>query len=1132
MNMEPFIADLHIHSKFSRATAKDLDFEHLYVWAQKKGITVVGTGDFTHPQWYAQIIEKLEPAEPGLYRLKPGIERLWDDAVPRSCRAPVRFLLSCEISNIYKKKDRTRKNHNLVFFPDLECVTRFNARLDTIGNIHSDGRPILGLDARDLLEIVLETSTDGFLIPAHIWTPWFSMLGSKSGFDSLSDCFDDLSSYIFAAETGLSSDPAMNWRVSALDNVTLVSNSDAHSPSKLGREANLFKTRLDYYAIRTAIEKGEPKQFLGTFEFYPEEGKYHVDGHRKCDVCFTPAQTRSHSGICPVCGKPLTLGVLHRVEELATRQKGVRPGRALPFYRLIPLENLLSDILLVGAQSRKVQHTYESLLDQLGSEFSILHDLAQDEIESAGVPLLAEAICRMRDNRVSFSPGYDGCFGTVHLFTEQERDRLLGQKTLFDAFDKKAASTNTVSPPLAAGHSKRPVTVTMDALPQPCEPTIVLNDDQQQAVCHSPGHMMIVAGPGTGKTRTLTHKIAHIIEDGTAINRLLAVTFTNKAAMEMKARLESILGPNRPLPFVGTFHGLGFRILSASTPDGSLSVVDEEVRRLMIKDILAFNDLSRSIRVDDLMRWVVGAKQNLWSCTEVQGGICPPDQVDDFINCYQDYENLLTIQNIVDFEDLIFKSVRLLEENAGACPLCPEGFTHIFIDEYQDINAGQYRLVRLLAGEHAGVCIIGDPDQSIYGFRGSESSCFKWFLRDFPDSQTIFLRKNYRSVQTILDVSAQVIRSNPESLETGHRRAVYSDLSGDQSIRIMQSKSERAEAVAIGKTIEQMVGGSGFFAIDSGAVDQYAKGPSLSFADFAVLVRTRGQIHPIVDTLEKAGIPCQVVDRKTVLDHQGIKKLIALVKLIHGGGGFDDLQTAVPLLTPSVSAKTMQRLKWWAYEKRLSLGETLVHVRRLPIPRITLAQQQQLFDFVRGLSDMQKALEGLSVPQIIDTLVAKTGLDQTFANDRGFENGYRQLRQISNRNSTDPQGFLATIALCKDTDTYHHQVEKVSLMTMHAAKGLEFPVVFIAGCEDQYIPYHAPKRPADIEEERRLFYVALTRAKRHLFLTTADVRRINGQKQKRALSPFVKEIENRYKQFSQPEGKRKAKPAQEQLSLF
>ena len=1132
MDIEPFIADLHIHSKYSRATAKDLDLEHLYIWAQKKGITIVGTGDFTHPEWYAQIIDKLEPAEPGLYRLKPNIASGCDEAVPLSCRAPVRFFLSCEISNIYKKEERTRKNHNLVFFPNVECVRRFNARLDAIGNIHSDGRPILGLDARDLLEIALEISTDGFLIPAHIWTPWFSMLGSKSGFDALTDCFGDLSSYIFAAETGLSSDPAMNWRVSALDNITLISNSDAHSPSKLGREANLFKTEMNYYAIRAAIEQGDEKRFLGTFEFYPEEGKYHVDGHRKCDVCFMPAQTRSHSGICPVCGKPLTLGVLHRVEELATRKEGVKPSRTLPFHRLIPLEHLLSEILRVGAQSKKVQQTYQALLEHLGSEFKILHYLDRQTIEAAGVPLLGEAISRMRNNRVSFSPGFDGCFGTVQIFTERERDQLIGQKSLFSSFEKKVASTRIISLPFDSKQSEETPVVGEDEAIGPAEPLIVMNDDQRQAVTHSHGHMMIVAGPGTGKTRTLTHKIARIIENRSDIKQLLAVTFTNKAAMEMKARLETLLGNGGELPFVGTFHSLGYRILSESMPDVALCVVDEETRRMLMKDILAINNLSKSIRPDDLMDWIVCAKQKLRSSTDELAGICPPQWLADFARCYDFYEKLLKFQNLVDFEDLIFKTIKLLEKNADGSLLGTEGFSHIFIDEYQDINAGQYRLVKLLAGNHAKLCIIGDPDQSIYGFRGSDTNCFRWFLRDFPDARTVFLRKNYRSIQTILDISSQVIRPNPELLETGHRRTVYSDLSGDKTIHIMQLPTEKAEAVAIGKTIEQMVGGIGFFSIDSGAVDGIDSQQACSFADFAVLVRTRSQINPIFRMLEKAGIPCQMVDRKSVLDHPSIKKLIALFKLVNETGVFGDLQAAVEMLKPSVSAKTCDRLKFWSYQKKISLTETLTQVRRLPIPQIRLAQQKQLFEFIVCLSDMKKAIEGLSVPQRLNTLMVKAGLKQTFDTDRDFENSYRQLLEIGQHYATDPNGFLATIALSRDTDTFDHRVEKVSLITMHAAKGLEFSVVFIAGCEDGWIPYHAANRPTEREEERRLFYVALTRAKRHLFLTASDIRRVNGQKQKRQLSPFVKDIENRYKQFSHPEGKKKVTPAQEQLLLF
>jgi DNA helicase II / ATP-dependent DNA helicase PcrA len=268
--MMEFIADFHVHSRFSRATAKNLDLENLYIAAQLKGITVVGTGDFTHPGWFAEIREKLVPAESGLYKLKKDIAKHCDQQVPASCRGRVRFMLVSEISSIYKKNKKTRKNHNLVFIPNVKTVEKFNTRLDKIGNIHSDGRPILGLDAKNLLEILLDVSETSFLIPAHIWTPWFSLFGSKSGFDSIEECFEDLTPHIFAVETGLSSDPAMNWRISELDGLTLISNSDAHSPLKLGRESNLFDTHLSFSAIKNAMETGDPRRFLGTIEFYPE----------------------------------------------------------------------------------------------------------------------------------------------------------------------------------------------------------------------------------------------------------------------------------------------------------------------------------------------------------------------------------------------------------------------------------------------------------------------------------------------------------------------------------------------------------------------------------------------------------------------------------------------------------------------------------------------------------------------------------------------------------------------------------------------------------------------------------------------------------------------------------------------
>lgn len=427
-----FIADLHVHSKFSRATSKSLDLESLYTAARLKGIDLVGTGDFTHPGWFAELEEKLVPAEPGLFKLRDDIERNCETHLPVNIPGRVRFMLVCEISNIYKKNERVRKNHNLVFVPNFAVCETFNRCLSQIGNIASDGRPILGLDARDLLEIVLQTSEENFLIPAHIWTPWFSVLGSKSGFDSIGDCFGDLSDHIFAVETGLSSDPAMNWMVSDLDGLSLVSNSDAHSAAKLGREANWFDTKLDYFSIVEALKSPDSNQFLGTFEFFAEEGKYHFDGHRKCGVCCSPEETAAVDGKCPVCGKPLTRGVLNRVMALSDRQPGDKPdSHARPYYSLIPLCDLLSNIFRVGPNTKTVKKWYHQSLANLGSEFEILHLKKIEEIEKGGIPLLAAAVEKMRSGKIDISPGYDGEFGRIRIFKDHERQTLMGQNSLF-----------------------------------------------------------------------------------------------------------------------------------------------------------------------------------------------------------------------------------------------------------------------------------------------------------------------------------------------------------------------------------------------------------------------------------------------------------------------------------------------------------------------------------------------------------------------------------------------------------------------------------------------------------------------------------------------------------------------------
>lgn len=407
------IADLHIHSRFSMATSKEGTPENLDFWARKKGISLIGTGDFTHPVWREELKERLVSEGNGLYRLR-------DEYVKEESRKfpgeGTRFVVSGEISSIYKKNGKTRKVHNVILLPGLEAADAMAQRLEKIGNIHSDGRPILGLDSHDLLEMMLDVCPEGILIPAHIWTPHFSVLGAKSGFDSVEECFEELAPYIHALETGLSSDPAMNWRISKLDRYQLVSNSDAHSPSKLGREANLLDIDCSYEGLYRAIQTGEGLE--GTVEFFPEEGKYHFDGHRKCGVSLSPVEAEWLGGICPVCGKKLTMGVDHRVEQLADRAEGFVKKDGKKYESLVPLPEVISTCMGYSAASKKVQGCFEQMIQTLGTEFDILRNVPSEDIKSCAGERIAEGIENVRTGNVKRIPGYDGEYGKIELFEE------------------------------------------------------------------------------------------------------------------------------------------------------------------------------------------------------------------------------------------------------------------------------------------------------------------------------------------------------------------------------------------------------------------------------------------------------------------------------------------------------------------------------------------------------------------------------------------------------------------------------------------------------------------------------------------------------------------------------------------
>ncbi len=432
-----FIADLHIHSKYSRATSGECVPEMLDLWARRKGLHLIGTGDFTHQKWREELREKLIPAGDGLYALKK--EYQIREEIPGQELAP-RFVVTGEISSIYKKNGKVRKVHNVIVLPSLECGDALARRLEAIGNLHSDGRPILGLDSRDLLEITLETCPQAIFIPAHIWTPHFSLFGAYSGFDRIEECFEDLTGHIHALETGLSSDPPMNWRLSMLDRFTLVSNSDAHSPGNLAREANLFDTELSYPHIAAALAGWEERGFAGTIEFFPEEGKYHWDGHRNCKVCQRPTDTLAAGGLCPVCGGKVTVGVLSRVEELADREEGFTPDAAKRFERIVPLPEVIASSAGVSPASVKVCKIYDELIHTLGPELFILREAPLPDIQRHAGALVAEGIRRLRAGLVEVSPGFDGEYGKVKLFDKGEAELLGSQLTFIPAEEVPASS--------------------------------------------------------------------------------------------------------------------------------------------------------------------------------------------------------------------------------------------------------------------------------------------------------------------------------------------------------------------------------------------------------------------------------------------------------------------------------------------------------------------------------------------------------------------------------------------------------------------------------------------------------------------------------------------------------------------
>ena len=815
-----YIADLHIHSKYSRATSKELEPEPLDAWARRKGIGLVGAGDFTHPAWRAELRDKLAEAEEGLYTLK--------GAGPD---AP-RFVITGEISSIYKKNGKVRKVHSLILLPHLEAAETLSRRLEAIGNLHSDGRPILGLDCRDLLEITLEACPQAVFLPAHIWTPHFSLFGAFSGFDTLEECFGDLTPHIHAVETGLSSDPPMNWRVSQLDGLQLVSHSDAHSPQKLGREADMLDTELSYPALKHALDTGEG--LVGTVEFFPQEGKYHWDGHRNCGVCLSPREAKALENLCPVCGKPLTIGVEHRVEELADRLPGMPCPHSKPFESLVPLPEVIANATGRSEASKRTQALYEELLSALGPEFAILREVPIEAIGSAAGPAVGEAVRRLRAGEVVREAGYDGVYGKVRLLTAEEVEAFNGQVSLF----------GPVVAPRAPQAKKRPAEKAAPPLEEAVPaPQNGLDESQRRAVETQARRVAVVAGPGAGKTRTLTARVAHLLDSGVKPEEITVVTFTRRAAQELKERLEDLVGKGAAQGMaVGTFHALCRELL------GRPPLLSQGEALALAEGLLKERDSRLSPK--KLLGWV----------SQVKNGVASPEGPEEEA-LFTAYEQGLKDLGVTDFDGLLNRALAVKE----LPPKARRPFSHLLVDEFQDVNALQYELV-LQWSREGSLFVIGDPDQSIYGFRGAVGDCFQRLGEDFPDLVTLRLARNYRSSPQVLGCALPVISQNP-----GEPRRLEAMGKPGLPVRWVHAPDELSQGVFLAKEIGRMAGGLGM-------VEAQGDRENLrSFSEMAVLCRTHRQAEMVERCLRHDSIPCVVWGREDFLQDKKIRGLLGFL---------------------------------------------------------------------------------------------------------------------------------------------------------------------------------------------------------------------------------------------------------------
>lgn len=1073
------IADLHIHSRYSRATSKEGTPEYLDLWARKKGISIIGTGDFTHPAWRQELTEKLIPAEDGLYKL--GQEYVQEKAKLYGEKEP-RFVISGEISSIYKKNGRTRKVHNVILLPGLEDAEKLSKKLEAIGNIHSDGRPILGLDCRDLLEIMLEVCPEGMLIPAHIWTPHFSLFGACSGFDTIEECFEDLTPYIHALETGLSSDPPMIWRLSALDRFQLISNSDAHSPAKLGREANLMDIELSYQGLYGAIQEG--KGLDGTIEFFPEEGKYHYDGHRKCHMCLSPREAEAYGGICPVCGKKLTMGVDHRIVQLADREDGFQKENGKPFESLVPLPEVIAASTGRSNSSKKVQEQYEEMVEELGPEFEILREIPVEDIRRKCGHLVSEGIRRLRDGQVERRPGFDGEYGTIKLFEPSEIQNPDGQMSLFQGisgWEPEEGNFSQNSYPMekkeiqtAADENEKKAELPLGTGQSVTETngiqTVQLNPEQQTAVEAIDRTVAVIAGPGTGKTKTLVSRILYLLENRKVKpSEITAVTFTNKAAAEMRERLEKQIGNGRSIRRmnIGTFHSICLDFLKKQGREFALA--EERELKELAQEICC--EYGLSISEKEFLNAVSLAKTGDRK-EQKEGESAVPEPV------VQEYQRRLKKAGRMDFDDLLLETLHLFrelpkEKNRKKQPW-EQPFSYLLVDEFQDISPLQYALILEWNKYGRELFVIGDPDQSIYGFRGSDAECFKHLQKDFPEMRTVILKENYRSTGKIVSGALSVISRNP-----GNERYLHPFREEGLPVKIVKASAKMPEAIFAAKEINRLIGGIDMLDTETQSMRNEDK-KTWTFRDIAVLYRTHHQARLLEKCLKQEGIPYIVGGREEFLNDPLVQGTICFFR---------------SLMEPEDATFRRDALKllWNLDEDALSGSIYEEMTKKYAVNWKRTKPKKLMEDWMKDLGKEQ---------------------NQSLINLSSMAIFYNRMQELLDALLLGEEGDL------KRCGGKSYAADAVSLMTLHGSKGLEFPVVILYGTGKGELPLESEKYPVDEEEERRLFYVGMTRAKEELILTYAE-----------EPSPFLGEIPEAVIK-RETAGKKKAVETAVQMSLF